>query len=578
LTGRNVLRIVCSGRDESPVLRRALSLRARLPQLLARSLPLRSAVLLDRMPARGNFSVMRSGEPLPTERSYTWRPRPIRRPAPVMTAERVSPADTAWRRSLEWGTGFCLLVTSLFVIADPENYWHWFIIPVCLCGCVVVFDGIEWIRGRRGLIDPIGLLGLLGVHFFFLAPLLHVWWDYWMLYVKPPSDWRPWLGWMAFLNLLGLLVYRGIVAVSATAPRPAGRIWALDHHRFVPLLVTGLFVSAVLQVWTYSAFGGIEGYVAAYASRESRAEFAGMGWLFMISEAFPFFALLLFAHYARRTRQGSDWATVGVVLVVFLVLKVFFGGLRGSRANYVWPLFWSVGIIHLWVRHLSKKWVALGLVFLIGFMYAYGLYKGYGVDVVRALEGAEQRQQMAKERGRGLDATLLGDMGRADVQAYTLYRLMSPDVRSRYEYAWGRTYVGAAALLVPSRVWPGRPPTKVREATELLYGERTFGTRHFVSTNAFGLAGETMLNFSPLAVPLAFGLLGLAVSLVTRWSKSLDRNDARQLIVPFAVTVLLYLLIWDSDVTLYYVITAGLLPVLIVTVSSVKRPARAAQV
>ena len=58
-----------------------------------------------------------------------------------------------------------------------------------------------------------------------------------------------------------------------------------------------------------------------------------------------------------------------------------FGGLRGSRSQTVWSLFWATGIIHLWIRPLSKRFIAAGVCFLVAFMYLYGFYKGLGHDV-----------------------------------------------------------------------------------------------------------------------------------------------------------------------------------------------------
>ena len=57
---------------------------------------------------------------------------------------------------------------------------HWFLIPLVFCGTLTSMDALEWLRGRLDLMDPIGLMGVVGFHFFFLAPLLHVAWDYWM--------------------------------------------------------------------------------------------------------------------------------------------------------------------------------------------------------------------------------------------------------------------------------------------------------------------------------------------------------------------------------------------------------------
>src|SRR5262249_26329541 len=100
------------------------------------------------------------------------------------------------------------VVTVLGFLADSEELQHWLLVPVTLCGILVGKDAIDWLLGRMNLFDPAGIIGVLGVHFFFLAPLLHVAWDYWLEYVVPPPDWRDWIGEMAFLNLGGLLVYR----------------------------------------------------------------------------------------------------------------------------------------------------------------------------------------------------------------------------------------------------------------------------------------------------------------------------------------------------------------------------------
>jgi hypothetical protein len=150
--------------------------------------------------------------------------------------------------------------------------------------------------------------------------------------------------------------------------------------------------------------------------------------------------------------------------------------------------------------------------------------------------------------------------------------LWSPRSRGGYEYAFGRTYLGAAALVIPSSIWPDRPPSKVKEGTQLVYGVDVWNTRHFIASFAYGLAGETMLNFGPLAVPFAYAAFGCFVGLVSRWTRQLSPNDSRMLIVPYVVSLCPFVLLWDSDVILVYVITQGLLPLLLIRASSVAQP------
>jgi hypothetical protein len=489
--------------------------------------------------------------------------------APPLTEDDRSADRAARRGSVEIAACACAAILAAFLLLDPETV-HWFVIPVYLCGVVAGADAVDWLRQRRGLLDPVGLVGLLGVHFFFLAPLLQVVWGYSVAYVVPPDDWRPWLGWMACFNAVGLCLYRFVV--TAIEHRPLGRsrwVWELRSDRFGPFAAAGMAASVLLQAWIYLVYGGVTGYVAAY-SRLSRDEFQGMGFANMFAEIFPVLAMLAYAVYARRSGRGRSLWTVLAALACFFVLRVFFGGLRGSRAAYVWPMFWMLGVIHLWVRPISRKVVLAGALLLVVFMYTYGIYKAYGENASNII-GHGDISKFTAARNRGLDTTVLSDLGRADIQAYVLSRLWSPRSRGGYEYAFGRTYVGAATLVIPSSLWRDRPPTKVKEGTELMYGVGVWNTRHFIASFAYGLAGETMLNFGPLAVPLAYAAFGCLVGVVSRWTRQLSPNDSRMLLVPYIVSLCPFFLLWDSDVILVYVITQGLLPLLLIRASSVAK-------
>src|SRR6266851_348816 len=144
---------------------------------------------------------------------------------------------------------FCLYFSILIVVVFAlmsTRILHWFVFPLIMCGSVIGMDAILWIRGRLDLFDPVGILGLLGYYFFFLAPLLVVHWDYRMMYLPiQPEDYRNWLGGMAILNCLGLFVYR----VSRKAfrkrkkPNPAVTTWRIDGKRFGVFAAIGLVIS-----------------------------------------------------------------------------------------------------------------------------------------------------------------------------------------------------------------------------------------------------------------------------------------------------------------------------------------------
>jgi hypothetical protein len=468
--------------------------------------------------------------------------------------------------SLLISMAFCTL-TVCGLLVGSARMAHWFVVPVWLCGVLIGRDAVDWIRGRLGLYDPAGVIGVIGVHFFFLAPLLHVAWDSWMPYVEPPPDWRPWLGGMAGVNALGLLLYRAARERARRSARPVADMPGreLDATRLLFAAGCGMVVSGGLQVWVYAVHGGILGYVDAFTRSvglpESQSAFAGMGWIFMLSESFPILAMLAFAAVARRTRIGRTWAVILVVLIGYFALKLLFGGLRGSRSNTIWGLFWAVGIIHLWIRPLGKRFIIAGLCLLLAFMYVYGFYKGLGRDVLAVYEEGAL-SEVGPELDRTFEGLVLGDLARADVHAFLLYRLSRAD--RDYAYAWGRTYLGTAALLVPRWIWPDRPPTKVREGTEAQFGVGSYDPDRWASSKVYGLAGEAMLNFGPLAVAIAYLVFGAIVGRLQRFHARLRHGDPRRLVYPFALNLCFSALLGDSDNLLFMFVKDGLVPLSVV--------------
>ncbi len=466
----------------------------------------------------------------------------------------------------------CALTLIGFIITS-DQFLHWFVVPVLLCGVLIGSDAVDWMRGRVSLLDPAGCLGLLGLHFFFLAPLLHVKWDLWMPYITPPPDWRPWLGGMAVINVLGLVVYRLSRGTSRESQRQVVRepIWQIDPGLFRPLMAVALIVAAALQLWVYQQYGGILGIVSMYMDTRQMgfvdSPFKGLGILFIVSESFPILAMMAFSLYAARHKHARSWGVLLVVFVVYFVLLMLFGGLRGSRGNTLYSLVMGGGIIHLLVRPVTKKMMAIGCLFVIGFMYVFGFYKEAGIDALNVLDAqTAQVEEMERKTGRTFEGMILGDLGRSDVQAFILYRLST--FPTYYDYAWGRTYLGTAALLIPNSVWPERPVTKVKEGTEVMFGKEAHRIGMWDATNIYGLAGETMLNFGPLAAPFAFVMLGWVVNKVRLFAAGLDPRDIRVLLIPFWLIFTVHVLTADSDNLLWFTVKFGLVPFLVMAMGS----------
>src|ERR1700733_702505 len=486
----------------------------------------------------------------------------------------ISP-DSTWRPSVNDRTaasGFGSLVAASFIVAvtagifcmTSNQFEHWFMVPISICGVLMGFDAIEWFRGRLDLYDPVGLIGILGFHFFFLAPLLHVKWDFWMHEVSPPADWRDWLGYMGLLNVVGLLFYQLGRRFFETKSTPHATFWEIDKTRFRIVMPVCVAISAAMQFWVYRQMGGIAGYMDARINNP--AAFIGLGWVFMISESAPI--LVAFYVIVKLRRRKISWALVGGALLALFMIQMLFGGLRGSRSETVQLLFWVVGCIHFLLRPVPRRLVYVGCAFLMAFMYFYGFYKDMGAKATDALYSSDQREAMATQTGRTTEALALGDFGRADVQAFILYRLID-DPRD-FTYAKGRTYAGALALLIPQAILSDKPETKLKEGTEIETGTGGYVPGILWSSRVYGLAGEAMLNFGPVAVPFAYGIFGFLLGWFKNRAYALLPGDARFLLVPFGVYFCLSVMSGDSDNLVFGLAKDGFLPILVVCICSVK--------
>ncbi len=454
------------------------------------------------------------------------------------------------------------MLTLIGFLINSAQCFHWFILPVGLCGILISMDAIDWVRARLDIFDPIGVIGVLGVHFFFIAPLLHVYQDSWMKYITPPPDWRPWLGYMAILNCIGLLVYR-VVRSKNIKINKTRYIWQFHHQRAPLIFSVALLVTFVMQLLVYQGFGGIQGYISSF--EQGSEAFIGKGWLFMISESFPIILFIGFAYYARK-KNVTSWWVLGIALCIIIVLRIFFGGLRGSRSNTIWGIFWIIGITHYWIRSIPRKIIYFGLPVFIGFMYIYGFYKSLGSEAFQLFQEFDRRTEFEERSGRTMLTALLGDLGRSDVQAFILYRLNISE--SDYKYAYGRTYIGAIAILIPHSLWPERPPTKVKEGTIALRGVNSYNLDFSTASNIYGLAGEAMLNFGFWGIPLMFAIWGLIVKMIRNFPNMWESDDTRYLLLPMLVNFCFILLTLDFDNAIFFIIHKGAVPFFVIFFSS----------
>jgi hypothetical protein len=444
---------------------------------------------------------------------------------------------------------------------------HWFMIPLTVCGALTCTDVVAWARGRLSALEPRALVGLFGVHFFYAAPVLHVMWDYWPAFVPPAQDWRNALGIVACINALGLMVYRLVLAIPYRRDR--GPRLVLDLKRLGTALHGAIAMSMIAFVMILIRFGGPVGYLGLITDRGERAALDGTGWLLIVGEAWPF---LLFVALAVRHREYLRDHLPVLVILLFGFALVQFGvsGLRGSRANTVWPLLIALGILHVVVRPVRRLAISLGVLVMVLFAWIYGLYKAVGVEVVGVVKGATNVAQLTEESGRSIDVVLLGDFGRSSVQALVADRLGREGTTS--QLAWGESYLGDLLLLVPSFLEGSDPPRdKIAIGTDLLYGAGTYAAG-FESSRIYGMVGEAMMNFGFVGGVAIFGLFGLIVRWVTRLYRSGERElCASSLIAPALAAMCVLFLVSDIDNVIWFA-AKHVLPLGAVVAVSLTRP------
>ena len=494
--------------------------------------------------------------------------RVMRQPLPAVPAVDGS----AWILSAI----ISVAITALFV-GFSQDHWHHYVLPVMLGGIVIGRDTIDWLRGRVDVLDPVGMLGVYGLYYFLMTPLLHVLWDFWWGYRFNPLDWRPWLGYMAWLNLLGLLLYRATRIAMLRNNRPLKTEWRLHPQRFWIVVGTLMTISAAMQAYVYIAYGGVSGFVYAYVDNigggTTNNPFLGRGWQFTISESFPMLSAFAFIVIASRRPALRSYRAIALFLLFQIGLELIFGGLRGNRNNVVFGLFWTVGLIHLQLKRLTRKQVLVGIVTMFMFMNIYYFYKHGGLEGIQSITDTTARDTIVSRKRQGTDEQkfiLLHDFGRADIQALALYLITTGD---EYKLAYGRTYLGGAASLVPRSLWPDRPPAVHKERTELLHGARSpYRQIDYVVPWIFGAPGEALLNFGAIGVPFVFVVWGLAVGWLVRLFRRLPHHDARRLMLPLLVGLSLILFIGDSHIVAFFLMKDGLMPFLAVFLGSDRVP------
>ena len=458
--------------------------------------------------------------------------------------------------NLDWLIAFIwpLLFITGYMIADSYIY-HWFVIPVYLCGVLISVDAVHWCRGKMDTFDPKGLVGLFGCNFFVLSPILVAYYRVEKVGEIYIDDFRPWMGWMAFLNLFGIMLYRFIEKRTSQKPTTIKKEWLENTASSMTILPLIVLFTALCYIYFVIRGGGILANIESrtYGASASTESTVGMGPFFVVSRSLPMMVLITITVWFRRSGRRVSWASVLITLFVFLVAQFLVAGFTGSRSATMWALFWAVGIMHFFWRPIPVKLVIISIVPLLLFLYLYGFYKYLGARSFDIFTGQASIESLEYKSKRSFAGVLIGDMGRSDMQAGILSVVIDPG--QKYDLRHGRTYLTSFMSVIPRKIWPSRPDDngKVVAGTEILYGKGSYQSARGIynigrrATQIYGLAGEAMLNFGVWGVLPAFAVWGYVIGFIRRRISSYTIGDMRLLIAPYWILMCFHALIQDLD-------------------------------
>lgn len=445
------------------------------------------------------------------------------------------------------------LFIAVYAISEPYLQ-HWFVVPVYMCGVVISIDAVRWVRGKMDTFDPRGLVGMFGCNFFVLSPILTAYYKSNSIGHVTMDDVRLWLGLMAFLNFIGILVFKFVENRVSQRQFVAKKLWTENTERSLLILPLAVLVIAACHAYFVLKSGGISAYIAhrTYGDISILAGGVGLGPINVIGRALPIMLLITITVWFRRSGREASFVKIGIVLFVFLVTQFLVAGMTGSRAAIMWALFWAVGIIHFFWRPIPIKLVLVSIIPLVLFLYLYGFYKEMGTKSFGVFTGQTSLKSLEHESKRTFAKVLVGDMGRSDVQAGILSSIT--DSNHDYDYWYGKTYLTSGVSMVPRRIWPAKPEDngKVIAGSEILYGKGSYAGRHTVgigkrATRIYGLAGEAMLNFGIWGILPAFAVWGFIVGVIRRKVLNYPAGDMRLLVAPYWMLTTFFLLIQDLD-------------------------------
>jgi len=450
-------------------------------------------------------------------------------------------------------TTACLLLGGLQAV----NFFP----QIAIISTTLYFIIFKNIAQGASIFHPAPLVALVMLWSLAISPLASIVWGKYILYAPKNIEWESWLlytSWIYTACTIALLTGISLTWNDRSDPLPA---WEVNRSMLPTISMTFLAITLLIQAYIFMKFGGIYGYLVQWT--EQKESFKGLGSTFMLAEAFPILLFISFILLTDRDKVREKIWLVYALLIAFFLLKLLFGGFRGSRSNTIWGIFWAAGIIHLVYFKLKLRHYLIGMAFLLSFMITYALYKSFGVE---AFSGEYTIEDSGRFEGNPITGILIEDFSRSTVHAYILHEYFNSD----YNVKLGSTYLSSFFKMLP---WVDSPftHTKNSAAAELFYGRTIDPELSYIrNSRVFGLYGEGLLNFGPAIPLLLFIGVGMLIGKINNFCLRLQAEDPRTLLIPFIANGCLVLILSDSDNLVFFIMKNGFMAFLMIFLISIR--------
>ncbi|MEZ9356501.1 hypothetical protein AB4143_10040 [Vibrio breoganii] len=441
-----------------------------------------------------------------------------------------------------------MIVVSVNILINGFESVY-FLVPTLLAA-ILLADLIKRTIKSSTMFHPVPFVSLMLVWAMVCAPFVAYGSGYNIALAPKDIDWLTWQSITSHIYFFCILFYYLGVRLGISHCYEPKQYTFRSKPTVIKLALVFLSLSLLLQILVFAKFGGMAGYVDVWSN--DRSQFKGLGAILIVAEAFPILLAFVILYLYRNDRKGL-YFFVGLI-IVFFVLKLVFGGLRGSRSNTIWGLFWLAGVIHIVYYRFKKIHFAVGVAFLVAFMSIYSLYKSFGVD---GFTSGYSVSDTGRYEGNPALGVLLTDFSRSGEHSYILHEFFNTD---EYDIKYGNTYLSSLLKLIPGLNNPFGKIDKNFAGAQLFYSHYNIDSEHsyYYNSRIYGLYGEGVLNFGPIIPVFMFFVIGSIIGFIHGWVTRFSLSDPRIYIVPFVSNLCLMFVLADSDNIMFFAFKNGL--------------------